>query len=581
MRVVLVDLSAKYIHSGLALKYLKAACEKSFPQTTIVEETINRPIDKIIEAIYRENPQVVGFSCYIWNISTVLKITGTLKKVLPDTKIILGGPEVSYTPREILENNKSIDYIVCGEGETAFIKLLQNINQDIDSNILGVATKANPSNGLTIPIDNLNNLPNPYENIEKEALENKIVYYECSRGCPFRCSYCLSGLAGSLRFLDIERVKEEIFELVINKKVKQIKFVDRTFNHNKDYAYKVVKFLKKLDCETNFHFEIRADLLDQKFLDLVSEAPMGRFQFEIGIQTTNRKTLKAINRNDNWEKVVKNTQIVKQFNNIHQHLDLIAGLPYEDLCSFKNSFNDVYGLKPDMLQLGFLKVLKGSQIWLEKSNHDYKNTTYPPYEVLSSSEISFDDILELKGVEHVLELFYNSGNFKYTLEHIVRNDSYKFYKSLSEYFVDNELDQRNHSLFNQFEILHKFFEKHYEESLDVLKELLKLDFLVHFMHRSLPDCLNHIEIDNYKQTSELLLKNAAIKNNLSDLLKDKTEREILKHTHFELFPINIPLLISSKEELWEESLILFDYSKQNSNFFNKKANFISATEFLN
>src|SRR6056297_2387413 len=413
MRVILVDLSAKYIHSGLAVKYLKAACEKSFPQTKIVEETINRPIDKIVEVIFRENPQVVGFSCYIWNISTVLKISDTLKKIMPKLKIILGGPEVSYTPKEILENNESIDYIVCGEGEVAFPKLLNNIKRNVNNTIQGVATRTNLNSSLAEILTDLNDLPNPYKNIAKEDLDNKITYYECSRGCPYRCSYCLSGLAGSLRFLDIERVKKEIYQLAVKKKVKQIKFVDRTFNHNKEYAYKVVKFLKELDCETNFHFEIRADLLDEKLINLVSDATPGRFQFEIGVQSTNEKTLKAINRSHHWPKIVNNVKRVKQFNNTHQHLDLIAGLPYEDLTSFRKSFNDVYSLNPDMLQLGFLKVLKGSQIWQERAIHDYKYTSYPPYEVLSSNMISFSELIELKGIEHVLEIFFNSDNFSF------------------------------------------------------------------------------------------------------------------------------------------------------------------------
>lgn len=581
MRVVLVDLAAKYIHSGLAVRYLKNACISSFPKTVIIEETINRPLDKIVEIILRENPEVVGFSCYIWNISVALDIADTLKKILPDVKIILGGPEVSYTPEDVLNNNLAVDYIICGEGEVALPLLLQSIQNKDGKNIKGVAWRGNFSNETAKAVEELDDIPNPYLKTTRDDLENKIVYYECSRGCPYRCSYCLSGLAGAIRFLPIARVKRELEDLAVNKKVKQIKFVDRTFNHNKEYAYEVIEFLKNLDCDTNFHFEIRADIIDPSFLELIKDAKQGKFQFEIGIQTTNQKTLESVNRKHNWPEIVKNTQIIKSYNNIHQHLDLIAGLPFENLESFKKSFEDVYSLKPDMLQLGFLKLLKGSAIWLDRDKFNYKYTSYPPYEVLSNDYMSYDDLIELKGVEHVLEIFYNSGDFKYTLDFITAENSYAFYYFLSKFFKENELDKRNHSLYNQFLLLHSFFEQEYNDELPVLKELLKLDYLVHFTHRKLPDFLNHIEIDNYRQTAKMLLNNEVLRNQLTDSLKSRSNRELLKHTHFEVFPLNIPLLIASKKVQWQKSLLLFDYSEQSQNYFHKKAFFYGATEFLN
>ncbi len=573
MRVVLVDLSAKYIHSGLAVKYLYHACLDSHPDICVIEETINRPIEKLVEIIYRENPQVVGFSCYIWNIETVLNITKSLAKLLPDLKIILGGPEVSYTPKDIMQANREIDYIICGEGEIALPKVLSAIKDKASWNIKGVYSKEYETNELTDYYFDLNDIPYPYKSLGKEDLANKIVYYECSRGCPYRCAYCLSGLAGKVRFLDKERVKNELFDLAVKKGVKQIKFVDRTFNHNKEYAYEIFSYLKGLECETNFHFEVRADIFDDKTLALLSDAPKGRFQFEIGIQSTNKTTLKAINRPHNWDKLSKNVKEVKSYNNIHQHLDLIAGLPYENLESFKNSFNAVFSLEPDMLQLGFLKLLKGSSIWQDRENYEYISTSYTPYEVLGSRFLDYDELIKLKAIEHVLELVYNSNHFKNTLNYIIGSNGFQFFEALSQFFIERDLDKRNHSLHNLFKIVYDFFDINYQSQIEIIRELLKLDYLSHFMHRTLPDYFKHIPIENYRQTTDLLLRDEKVTSLLAEKLQNKSEREILKQTHFEHFPLDINLLVEKKEACFIPSLVLFDYSERDKNFFSNKAVF--------
>ena len=413
MKVLLVALNAKYIHSNPAIYSLRAYAGIYKEHIELVEYTINQPLEEIMGDIYKRKPDVLAFSCYIWNISDIFSLTGELRKILPKVPVWLGGPEVSFDSRQILKEHGEITGIMAGEGEETFLELMEHYVEGGKplSAIKGLVLKEGETGER--PLTDLNRLPFLYERLED--FQNKIIYYESGRGCPFRCSYCLSSIDKTVRFRNLDIVKKEL-QFFLDNRVKQVKFVDRTFNCNHEHAMGIWQYIKEHDNGmTNFHFEVAADLLNQEEIALLNSLRPGAVQLEIGVQSTNPATISAIHRVMDVEKLKKIVAAIKRGNNIHQHLDLIAGLPYEDFETFQQSFNQVYAMKPQQLQLGFLKVLKGSDIHKNAEKYGIVYTSGEPYEVLYTKWISYEEIRKLKRIEEMVELYYNSSQFTTTL----------------------------------------------------------------------------------------------------------------------------------------------------------------------
>lgn len=412
--ILLTTLNSKYIHSSLSIRYLQAMIQDEI-RTEIVEYTINETVQDIIEDIIRKGYDTVAFSCYIWNIELTLKIADTVKKIKPDTCILLGGPEVSYDSSDLLKKYSFIDFVIRGEGEIAireFGEFLSGIREIEDVSNLTYRKKDRIiENPLAPLIHDFSIIPDIYTGVEQGEFANKIVYYEASRGCTYRCAYCLSSISKGVRFFPQERVKRELSHLV-GVGVKQIKFVDRTFNYNKEYLMEMLRYLISIDDgKINFHFEITASLLDDEAISLLNRVRKGLFQFEIGVQSTNDITLREVFRPNHFEKIKEIVEKIKKGRNIHQHLDLIAGLPFEDLLSFQSSFNDVFHLQVEMIQLGFLKLLKGTPMCQLVEKHQIEYSSYPPYEVLKTKYLSYEEISLLKKIDHLVDRYYNSRKY--------------------------------------------------------------------------------------------------------------------------------------------------------------------------
>lgn len=502
MKVILASLNSKYVHSNLAIRYLKEYCceYNEGLEISIKEYTINDNLMDVSMELLIENPDVIVFSCYIWNIEQTLKICSTLKEINGSLRIILGGPEVSYDSKEIMRENSFIDFIIQGEGEVTLAETLKTLkNNEKNLNIQGLIYRdkeniiVNPPRKL---IQDLNIIPFPYRN----EIPDKIVYYEASRGCPFNCAYCLSSTLKGVRYFNIDRVKKDL-KYFIDNKVKLVKFVDRTFNSNKKFAADILDFLIKNKDETKFHFEIAADILDDEILQLLSTAPKELFQFEVGVQTTNPEVLKNINRIMNFEKIKENISKIKDFGNIHCHLDLIAGLPGESFDSFKNSFDMCMEIKPDVLQLGFLKVLKGCKIYYDKDVYGIKNINFPPYQVLSTKDISLDEMDKLLKFEEVFESYYNSGIFKITMDYILSLAESKFDTlfEFCEYLYYNDYFKRKFDLSDRFKLLFDFAKEKYD--YEILKDLMLHDFLINTKKSTVPIFLKREQSPDLKGTS--------------------------------------------------------------------------------
>lgn len=570
MKILLTTLNSKHIHTSLALRYLYSYCQNSFPQLTLREFTINQDPDYILGEIYAGNYQVVCFSCYIWNIEATLKLVTNLKKIKPQLIIVLGGPEVSFDPVQTLENNQAIDYIVRGEGEVTFKELLSYLleGKGKPEEIAGLAyrqgqeIKMTDARPLITPLDQL---PFPYTEEELARINDKIIYYESSRGCPFCCSYCLSSTVHGVRFFSLERVKKDL-QHFLKAKVKQVKFVDRTFNAKKSHFLEIMRFLQEQDNGyTNFHFEITAELLDQETLDFLAQVREGLFQFEIGVQTTNPDTLKAIRRPANFAKLKAAVEKLSSYKNIHLHLDLIAGLPYEDYASFKKSFNDVYALKPQHLQLGFLKLLKGSPIREEKELHGYIHKEEPPYEVLASKYLSYQELLRLKRMEELLERYYNSGHFTYSLDYLMANfyaEPAQFYEDLSLFWEHHGLHHLAHSTTELYALLLKFYEEKNFPQREVFAEILKLDYLCQGKGTP-PPFLPRRGGEELKHSFHQFLQN---QENVAKYLPQYLglpAKKIMKLVHFEVFKYDITQIISQPKEkrvVAQPTTLLFDYN---------------------
>ena len=494
MKILLAACNAKYIHSNLAVYNLKSCSGKYSPNVVIKEYTINQIRDDILKDIYLEQPDVICFSCYIWNISFVKELVPDLKKILPHVDFWAGGPEVSYDAVEFLKKNPAFFGVMVGEGEETFHELAGYYIERKPENlkeIRGVAfhdeTKVPDivHTGWRELMD-LSKVPFAYSNLTE--FKNRIIYYESSRGCPFSCSYCLSSIDKKLRFRDIELVKKEL-QFFIDNKVPQVKFVDRTFNCKHDHAMEIWRYITENDNGiTNFHFEISADLLRAEDLALMKTMRPGLIQLEIGVQSTNPQTIKAIRRTMDFEKLKGIVEQIHSFGNIHQHLDLIAGLPYEGYESFHKSFCDVYALRPEQFQLGFLKVLKGSHMMEMTGEYQILYKDREPYEVLSTAWLTYGEILRLKMVESMVEVYYNSGQFKHTLVFLEQyfEDPFRMYEALGRFYEKKGYSEISHSRMRRYEILMEFAGEQKEIPLEALSDVMLLDLYLRENLKSRP-----------------------------------------------------------------------------------------------
>ena len=494
LKILLAACNAKYIHSNLAVYNLKSCSGEYSPNVVIKEYTINQIQDDILKDIYLEQPDVICFSCYIWNISFVKELVPDLKKILPHVDFWAGGPEVSYDAVEFLKKNPAFFGVMVGEGEETFHELAGYYIERKPENlkeIRGVAfhdeTKVPDivHTGWRELMD-LSKVPFAYSNLTE--FKNRIIYYESSRGCPFSCSYCLSSIDKKLRFRDIELVKKEL-QFFIDNKVPQVKFVDRTFNCKHDHAMAIWRYITEHDNGiTNFHFEISADLLREEELALMKTMRPGLIQLEIGVQSTNPQTIKAIRRTMDFEKLKGIVEQIHSFGNIHQHLDLIAGLPYEGYDSFHKSFCDVYALRPEQFQLGFLKVLKGSHMMEMTGEYQILYKDREPYEVLSTAWLTYGEILRLKMVESMVEVYYNSGQFKNTLVFLEKyfDDPFRMYEALGRFYEKKGYSEISHSRMRRYEILMEFAGEQKEIPLEVLSDVMLLDLYLRENLKSRP-----------------------------------------------------------------------------------------------
>ncbi len=491
MKILLVACNAKYIHSNLAVYDLQAYASDYADHIVLKEYTINQQKDDIMRDIYLEHPDVVCVSCYIWNLSFVKELMADLIKILPGADFWAGGPEVSYDAEKFLTENSEFKGVMVGEGEETFKELAGYYVEKNPQNLkdmTGICYRDGDQiihNGWRQIMD-LSSIPFIYKDLSE--FKNRIIYYESSRGCPFSCSYCLSSIDKKLRFRDTETVKKEL-QFFIDNKVPQVKFVDRTFNCKHDHAMAIWKYINEHDNGvTNFHFEISADLLREEELQEMSTMRPGLIQLEIGVQSTNPDTIKAIHRTMDFEKLKGIVDRIHSFGNIHQHLDLIAGLPYEDYDSFRHSFNDVYALKPQQLQLGFLKVLKGSHMMEMCREYGIVYKTQEPYEVLSTKWLDYDHVLKLKTVENMVEVYYNSGQFQNTLEYLEKffPDAFSIYERLGSFYMEKGYGDISHTRMRRYEILLEFLEDMPEISVDQVKDQMVYDLYLRENLKSRP-----------------------------------------------------------------------------------------------
>lgn len=570
MKILITTLNSKFIHSALSIRYLNRMVENiDGIDVELKEYTINMHIEDIVIDIYKANYDLVVFSTYIWNYNEIKNISKQLKKVSKNIKILLGGPEVSFRSDLELKENPSVDYIIAGEGELTFKEFINALvnNEELNS-IKGLTFKdgENITTNKARPlIKDLDIIPFPYdENLE--GLDNRIIYYESTRGCPFDCSYCLSSAIKGVRYFSIDRVKEDL-KFFLDKKVKQVKFVDRTFNVKKNHYFEIIKFLDENDNGiTNFHFEITASLLDDEVVDYLKTVRDGLFQLEIGVQTTNKNTLTEINRGMEFIKINKMLMKVIELRNTHIHLDLIAGLPYEDYNSFLNSFDNVYDLQPNKLQLGFLKILKGSEMKRKSLEYNLVYNDNPPYEIYYNKFITFDEMIKLKGIENLLDLYYNSHYFKNSLNYIINKyyeSSSKFYEEFYDYWEINGLFNIKHSKLKQYKILMDFVKKKNEDK--IFLEVIKFDYIVN-KNKKIDKLFDRIKYNNFRnECHEFLQDKENVEKYLPDFI-NKSAKHIIKRVHFETFKIDILNYIKSdfNNLIENETIVLFDYSKESN-----------------
>lgn len=570
MNILLTAINAKYIHSNLAVYSLRAyaagKCEKYKEEIGIAEYTINQPLDQILMDLYKRKPEVLCFSCYLWNIEYVEQLVAELGKIMPQTDIWLGGPEVSYHASHMLEQFPQVYGIMRGEGEETFLELAEfyynNSGKSLEQcekvqrlkEIVGITFRDGEEIIETADrsVMDLSKVPFVYEDLD--VFKNKIIYYESSRGCPFSCSYCLSSIDKCLRFRDLELVKKEL-QFFIDHEIPQVKFVDRTFNCKHSHSMEIWSYIKEHDKgKTNFHFEVAADLLNEEELNLISTMRPGLIQLEIGVQSTNEQTIKEIHRTMKFSQVTEVVNRVHAAKNIHQHLDLIAGLPFEDYNSFHKSFCDVYALRPEQLQLGFLKVLKGS--YMEEKTKDYEllYQNRPPYEVLSTKWLPYSDVIRLKGLEEMVEVYYNSRQFEHTMELLeqVFGDAFVMFEEMSNYYEEHGYYGVNHNRVARYEILYAFIKEvalvQYETLLteEQFRQTLVMDLYLRENMKNRPAFTGDSLVS--KEVERTFYDTEAEEHQYLKGYEKYDKRQLRKMTHLE----NI-----------DGHLILFDYQNRN------------------
>lgn len=536
MKIILTAINAKYIHSNLAVYSLRAYVPRYEGEIQIREYTINQTMDEILMDLYETEPDVVCFSCYLWNIQYVEQIITELAKVLPDTGIWLGGPEVSYDAPSVLAGYPMVSGIMCGEGEETFRELAEYFHGERKGpeGIRGIVFRREDGSivqNAPRPPVNLNSIPFVYEN--PDDFRNRIIYYESSRGCPFSCSYCLSSIDKCLRFRDIGTVQREL-QFFIDHEVPQVKFVDRTFNCRHDHAMAVWSYIREADRgKTNFHFEIAADLLNEEEIRLINSMRPGLIQLEIGVQSANPRTIREICRRMDLDKVRKNTERIREKKNVHQHLDLIAGLPYEDMESFEQSFNEVYAMRPEQLQLGFLKVLKGALMHERAEQYGILYQDRPPYEVLSTRWLSYGDIIRLKKVEEMVEVYYNSAQFTNTMRRLEEDfpSAFAMYEALGAYYDRNGLSGIKHSRIARYEILFRFICESGVKNQEEYRQWLTLDLYLRDNVKNRPAFLNETAVD--RQEAAAFYKREAEEHSFLKGYESYDSRQMRKMTHLE------------------------------------------------
>lgn len=560
MKLLLVAINAKYIHSNPAVYSLRAYAGEYGEQISLAEYTINQSIDVMLKGIFRRKPEVLCISCYIWNISIARELAEEVHRVLPDTKIWLGGPEVSYDAKQVLERNPQITGVMMGEGEETFLELVRHYADGAPgiSEIRGIAWRGGDGlirdNGFRGPVD-LDTVPFIYQDLS--GFENRILYYESSRGCPFSCSYCLSSIDRKLRFRSMELVKREL-QFFLDHKVPQVKFVDRTFNCSHQRALEIWRYLTEHDNGvTNFHFEIAADLLNEEELELIASMRPGMIQLEIGVQSTNPEVIHEIRRKMDFDRVARVVRRLSENHNVHLHLDLIAGLPLEDFTSFGRSFDQVYALRPQQLQLGFLKVLKGAYMYEKAADYGCVYRQKEPYEVLFTRWISFEEILRLKQTEEMVEVYYNSGQFARTVEEAEKyfSSPFAFYDSLGAFCDRMGYLEISHTRVRRYEILEEFLEnalkerQDREDILETVREKMVLDLYSRENLKSRPQWAGSLE-DCRSQIREFYRREAQTHRYLPEY-EDYDEKQLMRMTHLERTGA------SGGERFW-----LFDYRKR-------------------
>lgn len=591
MKILFTTLNSKFIHSNLAIKYI-SKCIHSTKATT-KEYTINEDIEQIFFDIVKGGYDIVAFSCYIWNIEKTLKIMQNIKKAQPHMTIMAGGPEVSYDVEKFMDQNPEIDLVIAGEGEEAACKIdsllkdyqegkesspgccsfVSYVNNALQEGLIQIPNLYLRSEGeihnystpqtlqTAMVVQDLSLVPWAYEGITREEIKNKIIYYETSRGCNYNCSYCLSATQKGIRFFEEERVFEELAQLV-RLGAKQIKFVDRTFNSDPARTKNLMEYIQTIDDgEINFHFEITAHLLTKEQIGMLKSARTGLFQLEIGVQSTNTETLVAVNRGDYFSRLKENVLEIKKAGNIHQHLDLIAGLPYEGLSRFKQSFNDVFELKPEMLQLGFLKLLKGSPIYSQIDQYEYQFRSYAPYEVLSNRFMQYGELIELKEVENIVDRYYNKQRYKYALEYIYASypQGYDLFKDLADIIRRHqiEINQKNEEFRAVALLSEELGRRNKEHRHELLLELLRLDYLMMGRNPNLPDFLKSKQVASKELVFELLSDEQNRKELGFD--PDTTAKEAFKKINWSVFDYEPIVYYNEKKIIKNNNLVLINY----------------------
>lgn len=560
MNIVLAAINAKYIHSNLAVYSLRAYAQQYKDEIQIAEYTINQQIDDILMDLYKKKPDVLCFSCYIWNLSYVEELIRELGKIFPSVPIWVGGPEVSYDTKDVLERLPEVTGVIFGEGEKTFLEVVEYYHgKGVKlSEIKGIAYRGEEGQFLQNSwreVMDLSEVPFVYHDMAD--FKNKIIYYESSRGCPFSCSYCLSSIDKCLRFRKFELVEKEL-QFFIDEQVPQVKFVDRTFNCNHKHAIAIWKYIKEHDKGiTNFHFEVAADLLNEEELKLIESMRPGLIQLEIGVQSTNEQTIREIRRTMRFEEVARIVQRINQGENVHQHLDLIAGLPYEDMESFQKSFDDVYRLHPEQLQLGFLKVLKGSYMESQKERYGLVYKSRPPYEVLYTKWLSYEEMMQLKSVEEMVEVYYNSGQFSYCLRKLEEEYASPFvlYQGLGRYYENHELHLMSHSRITRYEILLGFIREKHKERESLYRELLTFDLYLRENVKNRPEFAGEHEVS--KDWLNAFYETESKEHQYLIGYEAYDKRQLRKMTHIEKFHYDV---LGTCEE--KENFILFDYQNR-------------------